>query len=140
MLSNASLLHKETVFNALGKIDKNILKLDAGTDETFKIINQSKGNVSIDDIVYYLKKFNGNLIIQTLFFEGEVNGHHVSNINKEEIDAWIERIKEIKPQYVMIYPIARQTPTQSIRKISFAELNKIAARLEKAGFKTQVYG
>ena len=140
VLSNASYTHKEKVINALRKVDKNMLKLDAGTEETFQKINQPNAKVKLKDIVDFLKSFNGDLIIQSLFLEGEIDGGKVSNITNEEIDAYIQHLKEIKPRYVMVYPIDRQTPLNNIRKLSFSELNAISRKIEEAGFKTQVYG
>jgi hypothetical protein len=39
----------------------------------------------------------------------------------------------------MIYPIDRETPLQTLEKIPFAELVRIAERVEKTGIKAQVY-
>ncbi|MBU2649509.1 MAG: radical SAM protein [Bacteroidetes bacterium] len=140
VLSNASQVHKEKIFMALRKADQNILKLDAGTDETFRKINQPKGNLTIRDVVDSLKKFEGKLIIQTLFMEGTINGQKVSNTGQEEIGKWIEHLREINPEYVMIYAIDRETPAENIRKLSFRELNEIADKVELAGFRTKVFG
>ncbi len=140
VLSNASYVHKHKVMKALRKADKNMLKLDAGTEETFQKINQPNANVKLKDIVEFLKSFDGDLIIQSLFLEGEINGERVSNISNEEIEAYLQHLREINPLYVMVYTIDRQTPLNSIRKLSFSELNSISRKIEEAGFKTQVYG
>ncbi|MFO8129589.1 MAG: radical SAM protein [Bacteroidales bacterium] len=140
VLSNASQIDNEKVFNALQKVDKNILKLDAGTEEIFQQINRPRANLSLEKIVHYLKKFNGHLIIQSLFLEGVINGEQVSNTSDKEIYAWINLLKEINPLYVMIYPVDRGTAAQDIRKLSFGELNRIAGKVESEGFKTQVFG
>jgi hypothetical protein len=39
----------------------------------------------------------------------------------------------------MLYPIDRETPVTNLEKISFAELGRIADRVEKLGIKAQVY-
>lgn len=140
VLSNASQVHKEPIFKALRKIDHRIMKLDAGTEETFRTINQPGGNLSLNDIVEYLKRFNGNLIIQTLFLDGELEGRKVGNTGAENVSSWISHLKEINPEYVMIYPIDRETPAGNIRKLSFNELNAIAEKVEQAGFRTKVFG
>ena len=47
VLSNATMLHKKPVFEALLKIKDNIQKLDSAFEETVKIIDCPKGNFSL---------------------------------------------------------------------------------------------
>ncbi len=140
VLSNASTLHHEKVFKALMQIDNNIQKLDAGTENTFQRINRPSGKLSLDRLTEMLCSFNGKLIIQSLFLRSTNNGSVIDNSSEEEVTAWILRLKKIKPEYVMIYPIDRPTPEQNIEKISFEELNRIAARVNEAGIRTKVFG
>ena len=139
VLSNASQLHKKRVKEALKKIDKNIQKLDAGTDEMFQRINQPLGKLSLNQIVDKLLAFDGKLIIQTLFIRGKYKGETIDNTTEEEVSAWLSLVKKVNPEYVMIYPIDRDTPAKDLVKISNAELDAIASRVEKAGIKTEVY-
>lgn len=140
VLSNASMLHRKDVFDALKAVDKNIQKLDAGSEELFQLINQPAGKLSLEDVVEHLCRFEGKLIVQTLFLRGEHDGKKIDNTSKEEVEAWIELLKKIGPEYVMIYPIDRATPEQGIEKISFDELSAIAEKVNLAGIKTKVFG
>jgi wyosine [tRNA(Phe)-imidazoG37] synthetase (radical SAM superfamily) len=139
VLSNASLIHKKPIRDALLKVDKNILKLDTGIESTFKLLNQPAGNLTLDEIVKNLLLFQGNLIIQTLFLRGWYKGHFIDNTSVKELDAWIPLIKKIQPEYVMIYPIDRGTPVKELQKISEKELMEIAEKLESQGIKSEVY-
>ncbi|PLX00584.1 MAG: radical SAM protein [Marinilabiliales bacterium] len=139
VLSNASMLHKPKVVKALKKIELNIQKLDSGIENTFNLINQTAKGLSFEKIVNGLLAFEGKLIIQTLFLRGEYNGHFIDNTTPEEIDAWLQLVKKINPEYVMIYPIDRGTPAKNLQKIPENQLNEIAAQVEKAGIKTKVY-
>ena len=139
VLSNASQLHKKRVKDALKKVDKNIQKLDAGTNEMFQLINQPLGNLSLEQIVNKLLSFDGKLIIQTLFIRGNYKGKRIDNTTDKEISAWLELIKKVNPMYVMIYPIDRDTPTEDLMKIPAAELDSIAQKVREAGIKTEVY-
>ncbi len=139
VLSNSSMLHKEDVFQALLKVDKNVMKLDAGTNEQFQRINLSNRDIHIDTLVKQLSAFDGNLIIQTLFLKGEYNDQIIDNTTDEEVELWLEHLKKIKPRLVMIYPIDRSTPAKDLEKVSKDKLNEIAARVESLGFKTEVY-
>ena len=139
LLSNSSRLQKADIFNALKKIDNNILKLDAGTEKTFQLINKAKRDIKLIDIIDNLKKFEGNLIIQTLFIRGEFEGTRIDNTTEEELSLWLKHISEIKPKLVMIYSADRDTPAEDLEKISRDELNTIAEKVEKLGIKTEVY-
>lgn len=139
VLSNASMLHKPKVVEALKKIELNIQKLDSGIESTFNLINQTAKGLSFDKIVKGLLSFKGKLIIQTLFLRGEYNGHQIDNTTTREVDAWLQLVKKINPEYVMIYPIDRGTPAKNLQKIPEDELNEIAAQVEKEGIKTKVY-
>jgi wyosine [tRNA(Phe)-imidazoG37] synthetase (radical SAM superfamily) len=139
ILSNASLLHKESIKKALQKTDKNIQKLDSGIEGTFDAINQPQGNITLPKIIEGLLSFEGKLIIQTLFMRGEYKGKFIDNTTDEEVGAWLETVKKVKPEYVMLYPIERGTPAKNIEKISKGKLEEIAAKAEAAGIKAKVY-
>ncbi len=139
VLSNASLIHNSKIISALLKADKNILKLDAGTEASFKAINQPNGNLTLRQVVDYLKKFDGKLIIQTLFVQGYNQHKGIDNTNEKDINAWLKLIQEIKPQSVILYPIERETPENSIHKIDIQVLNSIAEKVHELGFKTEVF-
>jgi wyosine [tRNA(Phe)-imidazoG37] synthetase (radical SAM superfamily) len=139
VLSNASMLHLPAVVSALKKIDQNILKLDAGTEETFRKINKPVTDISLETVVKNLRQFKSNLIIQTLFVKGEFNGETIDNTTDEEVNAWLKYIKELNPELVMIYPIARATPVRGLEKTDIKELEAIAEKVREIGVKAEVY-
>jgi wyosine [tRNA(Phe)-imidazoG37] synthetase (radical SAM superfamily) len=138
VLSNATNLHNEKVFRALQTIDDNILKLDSAFINTIKLLNNPPSNFSVEKLVSQLQKFNGKVIIQTMFVKGYLNDIEIDNTTEDEILAWIELLKQIKPQKVMIYTIDRDTPTAGLEKISLKKLNEIAILVEKNGINTMV--
>lgn len=140
VLSNASMLHKPEIMDALQKIELNMLKLDAGTEETFRKINIPPSRLSLDILLEQMKELQGNLIIQSIFLRGEHNGKAVNNTTEAEVEAWIRCVKEVNPKYAMIYSIDRDTPVETLEKISFDELLSIAHRAEEQGIPTKVYG
>lgn len=140
VLSNATFAHKPQVFAALHKVDNNILKLDSGIEETIKIINQPTGNFSLKDTVENLKKFRGNLVLQTLFFSGNYKGVTIDNTTDEEVSAWLKLVEEITPKSVMIYTLDRPTPAENLHKADPKRLAEIAAKVEALGIKTQING
>ncbi|MGQ8337328.1 radical SAM protein [Sunxiuqinia sp. A32] len=140
VLSNSTMLHKPNVFNALLKIEDNILKLDSVFEDTIEKLDCPLGKFNLNEVMNQLKKFNGQLIIQTLFVRGKHNGEEINNTTDEEINAWITAIKEINPKQVMIYTIARDTPANDLEKITLKELENIADKVREAGFEVQVSG
>ena len=96
VLSNASLINDDKIINALKKIDNNILKLDTGNNETFHLLNKPLIKIELNEIVKNLKKFNGDLIIQSLFVRGENNGRIIDNTTDEEINEWLKCIIRYK--------------------------------------------
>jgi len=139
VLSNASTLDKPAIFQALKKTGNSMLKLDAGTEEMFRLINGPRSGITLKAIVEKLKEFKGELIIQTLFVRGTLEGKKIDNTAEKELSSWLRHIKAINPKYVMIYPIDRATPLETLEKVPFAELVKIAERIEKIGIRAQVY-
>jgi wyosine [tRNA(Phe)-imidazoG37] synthetase (radical SAM superfamily) len=139
VLSNASRIQIPEVFTALNKLDQNILKLDAGTGGMLDLINNPGEPVDMGTLVANLKKFNGNLVIQSMFLRGNFKGHVVDNTTEAEVNAWIGHLLEIKPKMVMIYPIARATPLHNLEKIGAEELEAIAERVKGVGLTVGVY-
>ncbi len=138
VLSNATMIHKNVVFQALLKVEDNIQKLDSAFEETIKLLDCPIKNFSLQKTVEQLTEFQGKVIIQTLFLRGTYQGQKVDNTTEKEILAWIELLKKIKPSQVMIYTIARDTPIDTLEKVSAKDLNSIAIQVENAGFKVQV--
>ena len=141
VLSNSTNISNPSVKDALLKVDMNILKLDSAFDLTVKIHNQPKVNVRVDELIENLQKFNGKLIIQTLFLRGTFKGKQIDNTTPEEIDAWLAALEKIKPEEVMIYTFSRDTPDGGLlNKVPVEELRQIALKVEKLGIRTQVSG
>ncbi|HSO89195.1 MAG TPA: radical SAM protein [Draconibacterium sp.] len=138
VLSNATMIHKKEVFQALLKIEDNIQKLDSAFEETIKLLDCPNKSFSLSKTVDQLIVFHGKVIIQTLFVRGTYKGQRVDNTTEKEISAWIELLKIIKPSQVMIYTIARDTPIDTLEKVSLHDLNAIAKQVKSVGFDVQV--
>lgn len=139
VLSNATQIDREDVFNALNKIEDNILKLDSVMDSRIRQLDSPNSpSFTFEKLLKGLKKFNGNLIIQTMFLKGENKGESVDNTTPEEIAGWLEALKEIRPRQVMIYTIDRETPVKGLRKTTREEMEAIAEQARREGFDVTV--
>ncbi|MFT3752461.1 MAG: radical SAM protein [Paludibacter sp.] len=141
VLSNSTRIYKPHVFAALNKVDNNILKFDSAIDRTMKLMDQPVGkHINVAWFIEHLKKFHGKLIIQTMFLRGEVKGEPIDNTTDQEIEAWLNALKQINPQQVMIYSLDREAPTQTLQKVNIGELNAIAEKVRANGFEVSVAG
>ena len=79
VLSNSTQINKQSVFDALKKVDNNILKLDSAISDTVKLIDApNQPNFDINNIVEKMSEFNGDLIVQTMFLRGNHKGKVVN--------------------------------------------------------------
>ena len=138
VLSNSTMIHKPEVFEALRRIDNNILKLDTVDEAYIQALDQPAKGYDVQRIIQHMKAFEGRCIIQTMFLKGSYNGKDMDNTSDSFVRPWLETVKEIAPHQVMIYTIDRETPTQGLQKATHEELDRIAAMVEAAGISCSV--
>ncbi len=135
VLSNATYLYKEAVHEALMLVDNNIQKLDTVSMDYIRHVDRPlQPSYDVQEIISQLKRFEGKVIIQTMFMCGD----GADNTGEEYIAPWLEAVKDIKPQQVMVYTIDRETPDKLLRKAPAAILDAIKARVETAGIRCSV--
>ena len=136
VLSNATLLHRKDVHDALMLVDNNIQKLDT-VDETFiQSIDRPTGRYNVSEVIDNLKRFNGHVIIQTMFLNRSTTIDHlpaIDNTTDEFVNPWLQAVKNIQPQQVMIYTIDRETPDPTLAKATKEELDRICDRVLALG-------
>ena len=139
VLSNSTMIHRPAVHEALMRVDNNILKLDTVDPIYINKVDRPSGAYDVLAIIERMKAFNGHIIIQTMFMRGEVNEDKevkaisVDNTGEEFVGPWLEAVKAIGPQQVMVYTIDRETPTQGLEKASREQLDAIRDRVIAAG-------
>ena len=139
VLSNATQLHRDDVRRALLRVDNNILKLDSAFDTTVRRINNPQNPAyTVRGVVEQMKRFEGQMILQTMFLKGEYRGEPVDNTTEAEVAAWLRLVDEIRPQRVMVYSLDRDTPCPTLEKVPREELQAIAARVEALGIPCSV--
>lgn len=139
VLSNGTRLHDKATRDALMKIENSVIKLDAGTEESFRVINRPTINTSLSEIVEQMKLFQGKLVIQSLFLKGHFRGQEIDNTTPEQIEIWLRLIHEIAPRKVILYGIDRATPEKGLEKLPLTALNAIAKQVNELGIATEVY-
>lgn len=138
VLSNAAHINRPKVFEALNKVDNNILKLDTTDEAYIRLVDRPVARYSLPEVIENMKAFKGNCIIQTMFLKGKYFDEDVDNTTDKYVLPWIETVKEITPRQVMIYTIDRETPDHDLLKASPAELDRIRDLLVKEGVDVSV--
>lgn len=138
VLSNATMILKQSVFQALQKVDNNILKLDTVSTRYIRLVNRPNCSYDLPALIRRMKDFRGHIIIQTMFMRGSYEGEDAGNLSEDYVEPWIKAVEEIAPQQVMIYTIDRETPDHDLRKALPYELDAIAERVRHLGIPTSV--
>lgn len=138
VLSNSTFIHRPAVFEALNKIDNNILKLDTVDEAYIRELDRPTGKYSIVSIIEGMKAFKGNCIVQTMFLKGVYNDKDMDNTSDKYVLPWLESVKEIAPSQVMIYTIDRETPGHDLQKATHEELDRIAELIKGEGMAVSV--
>lgn len=133
VLSNATRVHLDSVFEALRKVDNPIMKIDAPTDELAAIINQPAPGFSVARTVEALKRFEGDFVLQTMFLRAP----GFDSGAPEVLEGWMEIVRTLRPRLIQMYSIARPTPQQGLQKYTADEMKEFAAPLLADGFNIQ---
>ena len=136
VLSNSTQIHRPEVFEALNRVDNNILKLDTVDAAYIDKVDRPVGSYDVNSIIEGMKAFRGKLIIQTMFLKGKTDeGEDVDNTSDAFVLPWLEAVKAIAPRQVMIYTIDRETPDSFLQKATHEELDRIVSLLEQEGIR-----
>lgn len=136
VLSNAFLVGRPSVADALKRVDNPILKIDASSDTLVRKINKPVGHYCLDDIVKALKEFDGNFILQTMFLKSP----DFDTAAPQSLQRWMEIVRELRPREIMVYTIDRETPDKSLGKYTVEEMTALVQPLLDEGYKIQIRG
>ena len=135
LISDAAGLDKADVKRGLEVMDRNNGelwgKLDAGTEEYFKLVNRT--NVKFERILNNLLEASKvrPIIIQSLFFK--VHGEAMS---EAEMGAYCARLREITDGggqicEVHLYTVSRPTPETYATRLESSELEQMAEKIRR---------
>ena len=136
VLSNATMVHKPKVFNALRKVDNPTMKIDAPTNALVEKINHPAPGYDVKRVVEALKQFKGDFILQTMFLKSK----DFDSSSPEVLEGWIDIVRLLKPREVMVYTIDRPTPEEGLQKFTVDEMRVLVQPLIDEGFAIQIKG
>jgi wyosine [tRNA(Phe)-imidazoG37] synthetase (radical SAM superfamily) len=125
LLSNSTGLMRPQVRDSLRLIDLAVLKLDAGTQETFRQVNRPAKGIDFARVLDCLASAS-NICLQTALVDGTP-----SNVSQAELDAYFEQIARIRPGEVHLYSIDRPVPNPHLVRVPPHRLQEIARRGEQ---------
>jgi pyruvate-formate lyase-activating enzyme len=140
LLTNATLLDRDRVWEALPHFDELWCKLDAGTDRHFHFAGGTSMPFSrvLTNLVRVARV--RPITVQSLFFAYDGAG-----LGGDEIDAWILRLREIlteggQIQCVQVYTVARRPTDPKVEPLPEQQLQAIAERVRELGLAAEVHG
>lgn len=136
VLSNATLIGRPAVAEALMKVDNPILKIDASSDSLIAQINKPVGRYRLDEVVEAMMKFEGRFVLQTMFLKSP----DFDTAEPDALDKWMEIVRKVKPREIMVYTIDRETPDKSLAKYTVEEMTAFVQPLIDEGFRIQIRG
>jgi wyosine [tRNA(Phe)-imidazoG37] synthetase (radical SAM superfamily) len=118
ILTNSSLFYRDDVRRNLSKFGMVVAKLDAGDDETFRLINRpADKKLCIETIVESIKKLKneieGVLALEVMLLQTE-NGK-VTNIKGKSLRKLIDAILDVNPDVVQL-EVPYRPPSESFVK------------------------
>lgn len=134
VLSNATRIGREEVFQALRKVDNAILKIDAPTDAEAALVNRPAAGYHVADVVEHLRRFDGAFVLQTMFLKGP------GWATEDWVDRWMDLVRELRPQEVMVYTVDRETPMKGLQKYTVEEMRALVQPLLDEGYQIQIKG
>ena len=139
VFSNSTTLGRPGVFEALMKVDNRIMKVDCSDAATVAAINRPAGQFSLEKVLDDLERFNGDFILQTMFFKGSLDGREIDLTAPELVAGWSDIVRRLHPSKIMAYSLDRDTPVAGLRKVEREELQAITAPLRDEGFEIEIF-
>ena len=134
ILSDGTQVHRPKVRRALEQLDERYMKLDAGDEETWRLIDKPLGSANWKILIETLKSLP-EIVLQCMFIQGSYDNTH-----DDHIDRWIALVSTIHPKSVQVYTIDRTTAAPGIEKVPHERLEAIANLLtERTNIPAEVY-
>mgnify|MGYP006281488289 CR=1 FL=1 len=122
VLTNGTLLHRESVRNELLDADVVLPSLDAATEKTFNRINRPPSQLNLQDyiegLVTFRKGFSGQIWLEVFIIPGY-------NDHQKELDALKEAFERIRPDRIQLNTLDRPGTVEDLQPASHNQLQQI---------------
>ncbi len=124
LLTNSTLLWQKEVRKEVRPCDIILPSLDAGREETFKLLNRPVEGLALSKVIAGLKalreEYTGEIWLEIMLVEG-------INDSQEEIEALVLLVEELCPNRVQLNTVDRPPAYSRIRPLSLKRLEEIAS-------------
>jgi wyosine [tRNA(Phe)-imidazoG37] synthetase (radical SAM superfamily) len=120
VLTAGTELGRPEIRRACDRLDERCVKLDAGDPKTLRRIDIPLVPFTLDDFVANCAKLR-DVTIQSCFTRGAVD-----NTTRPALEAWLARLKEIRPVEIQVYSLDRVPPAKGLLKVPREDLETIA--------------
>lgn len=125
LLTNGGVLDNRRIAEAANRLDERIVKIDAGNEKMFKLMNTPLSRVTLQKVINGVRGLK-DVTIQAMFTQGTVD-----NTLSADIDDWLEVMALLKPKAVHIQGISRKPQTTGLIRCDEDTLHTIASKLER---------
>ena len=140
LLTNATMLDRPRVRETLPAFDELWCKLDAGTEEYFRVVDRTRFSFKkiLENLLITAKE--RPIVIQSMFLSLDGVGP-----DEAEINAYLGRLRDIVAgggtiDLVQVYTVARRPADARVGALADDRLQQIADRVTAAGLRAEVYG
>ncbi|TDT68003.1 wyosine [tRNA(Phe)-imidazoG37] synthetase (radical SAM superfamily) [Hypnocyclicus thermotrophus] len=128
VITNSSLLNKKNIREEIMQADIIMPSLDAISENVFRKIDRASSKIKLLDIKEGIKKlseeYKGKIWLEIFFIEG-------LNDTKEELDKFIEYLKEIKINRIQLNSLDRPAPEKWVKAMKLNRLEEIKKYFSK---------
>lgn len=134
LLSDSRELSRPDVRIALSAYDKPIMRLEAGTQKTYRSLTGAKASAFKETVDGLSRLEIERLILQACFVRGAAD-----NSTDNELRSWIKYVADVQPAEVQIYTLPRPDTKKNFKPVTKNRLEKIAATVnEKTGIPCEI--
>ena len=125
LLTNGSNLDQRRMTDAVNLLDHRFVKVDAGNERVFKMMNTPLARVNLQKILGGIRLLK-DVSIQAMFCKGSID-----NTGNADIDDWIEVMGLLRPKAIHIQSLSRAPHTAGLIRCDEDTLHTIASKLER---------
>ncbi len=134
ILTNGFNLDLRRSSDAVNKLDQRIVKVDAGNERMFKLVNTPLARVTLQKVIGGIRLLK-DVTVQAMFHQGTID-----NTGSSDIEDWIEVMGLLKPKAVHIQGLSQKPRSLGLIRCDEDTLHTIASKLERrTGLKALIF-